>query len=69
MDLHGLPRAVTWTRLSQSALSNDTSLRLEQAVDWVTGDKIVIAPTGKDGNETEVGGTILLRLSQLIYSS
>ena len=54
MDLHGRPRDVTWTRLSQTALVNATSLRLEQAVDWVTGDKIVIAPTGKDGNETEV---------------
>ena len=65
LDLHGRPRTVTWTRLSQSALSNDTSLRLEQAVDWVAGDKLVIAPTGKDGNETEVGVTWLL----MVYHS
>ena len=26
----------------------------QEAVDWVEGDNIVIAPTGKDGNETEV---------------
>ena len=26
----------------------------QDAVDWVKGDRIVIAPTGKDGNETEV---------------
>ena len=23
-------------------------------MDWIPGDNIVIAPTGKDGNETEV---------------
>lgn len=26
----------------------------QEAVDWVKGDSIVVAPTGKDGNETEV---------------
>ena len=26
----------------------------QDAVDWVKGDRIVVAPTGKDGNETEV---------------
>ena len=54
LDLHGRPRNVTWTRLLQTAVENATSLSLQQAVDWVPGDKIVIAPTGKDGNETEV---------------
>ena len=26
----------------------------QDAVNWVKGDRIVVAPTGKDGNETEV---------------
>ena len=26
----------------------------QEPVDWVEGDNIVIAPTSKDGNETEV---------------
>lgn len=55
LDLHGIPRSITWTRLAATALVNATSLQLQQAVDWVRGDRIVIAPTGKDGNETEVG--------------
>lgn len=54
LDLHGRPRHVTWTRLADTAVVNATSLRLQQEVDWVAGDRIVIAPTGKDGNETEV---------------
>ena len=55
LDLHGLPRHVTWTRLAETAVVNDTSITLQQAVDWRAGDRIVVAPTGKNGNETEVG--------------
>ena len=56
LDLHGRPRSVTWTRLSQTARANGTSLALQQSVDWVPGDRLVLAPTGKNGNETEVRG-------------
>ena len=31
-----------------------TLLLSQEPVDWVDGDNIVIAPTSKDGNETEV---------------
>lgn len=54
LDLHGLPRHVTWTRLGMTAVANSSRLILQQPVDWVPGDRIVIAPTGKNGNETEV---------------
>lgn len=54
LDLHGCPRHVTWTRLAETAVVNSTNLTLQQEVDWVAGDRIVIAPTGKNGNETEV---------------
>ena len=54
LDIHGIPKGITWTRLASTALANATSLYLQDAVDWVRGDQIVIAPTGKDGNETEV---------------
>ena len=55
LDLHGIPRRITWTRLASTALTNATSIHLQDPVlDWVPGDQIVIAPTGKDGNETEV---------------
>ena len=54
LDLHGHPRNVTWTRLAETAMANASSITLQQEVDWVPGDRIVIAPTGKNGNETEV---------------
>lgn len=56
LDLHGRPRHVTWTRLAETAVTNTTTLTLQQDVDWVAGDRIIIAPTGKNGNETEVSG-------------
>ncbi len=52
--MHGRPRHVTWTRLASTARANSSSLVLQQPVDWVPGDRLVLAPTGKDGNETEV---------------
>ena len=58
LDLHGLPHNSTWTRLANTADINATSIELQEAVDWEAGDKIVIAPTGKDGNETEVCTTV-----------
>ena len=54
LDLHGILRRRTWTRLASTALANATSLHIQDPVDWMRGDQIVIAPTGKDGNETEV---------------
>ena len=53
LDLHGRRRLRTWTRLGQTARANTTTITLSQAVDWRQGDRIVIAATGKDGNETE----------------
>ena len=53
LELHGRPRLRTWTRLSTTATVNSTTLVLTEQVDWETGDKIVVAATGKDGNETE----------------
>lgn len=53
LDLHGRPRLRTWTRLAETAPFNSTLLVLQEPVDWAEGDKIVIASTSKDGNETE----------------
>lgn len=69
LDLHGQPRHVTWTRLARTAEANTTSLTLQQEVDWRAGDRLVIAPTGKDGNETEVHTQLRLRLSHYYYIS
>ena len=53
LDLHGRPRIRTWTRLAATALANSTTVVLVEPVDWGVGDQIVIAATGKNGNETE----------------
>eukprot|EP00117_Sycon_ciliatum_P037364 scpid335/ scgid27970/ Fibrocystin-L; Polycystic kidney and hepatic disease 1-like protein 1 len=60
LELYGKKNKKTWTRLARTAYQNDTQLVLEDAVDWKHGDSIVLAPTGKDRNETEelfVNGT------------
>ena len=53
---------VTWTRLALTANAGDTSITLEDPVDWSLGDEIVIATTGKKQSEveTEVNDCIFL---------
>ncbi len=72
LDLHGRPREITWTRLEETANSNDTMLHVQDAVDWLPGDRIVIAPTGKNEKETEVRShlkQILISLSSYTIDS
>ena len=54
MELHGIEREVTWTRLSQTAASGSNSIKVQQAVDWVVGEEIVIAPTSYNSWEVEL---------------
>ena len=75
LDLHGRRRLRTWTRLAATATVNSTTLTLTEPVDWSAGDKIVIAATGKNGNEMEEneielvsdGGTTLHLVHKLHY--
>ena len=53
LDFHGIKRSRTWTRLSETANMNQNFIKVRDFVDWAPGDCIVIAPTGKDSNETE----------------
>ena len=45
LELFGKPPTVPWTKLNAHANAGSTSLTLEKAVDWKTGDQIVLAPT------------------------
>ena len=54
MELHGIERQVTWTRLSQTAAPGSNSITVQEPVDWAVGEEIVIAPTGFNSWETEV---------------
>lgn len=53
IDMHGKPLDVTWTRLAQTANPGDTTILLQDAVDWEVGGKIVIASTSYSQRENE----------------
>ena len=53
LDLHGKPLNVTWTRLSQTAQPGDTTLYLQEPVDWEIGGRVVIAATNFSQRENE----------------
>ena len=44
LEIHGEPK-VSWTRLRETAYPGSSYIKLEQAVDWNVGSKIVIATT------------------------
>lgn len=53
VDMHGIQRNDSWTRLALTALPGDSQIHLESAMDWVVGDEIIIAPTGYKPEEVE----------------
>ena len=68
IDIHGKPLKITWTKLAETASASSTMLRLQDAVDWDIGGKIVIASTSFSQRENEEltimdiqeGGTVLI---------
>ncbi len=53
IDMHGRPINVTWTRLAVTANPGDTTIQLQDAVDWEIGGKVVIASTSLSQRENE----------------
>ncbi|XP_063113704.1 fibrocystin-L isoform X1 [Cavia porcellus] len=53
LDLHGLPRLIYKTKLSETAEAGSKVLSLMDAVDWQEGDEIVITTTSYDLHQTE----------------
>ena len=48
LDMHGAPRASTWTLLTQNAVAGATTLQVANTVnDWRVGDKIIVTGTNK----------------------
>ena len=45
IDMHGIERLTTWTRLSKTAEVGDTEIVLLESTDWAVGEEIVIATT------------------------
>ena len=53
LDLHGKPRNVSWTTLSNTAKAGTNVITLEKAVDWQVGEEIVITTTTYRHDQTE----------------
>ncbi|XP_060067607.1 fibrocystin-L-like [Ylistrum balloti] len=53
LDLHGLHRDITWTKLAHTAEAGDKHLNLQHEVTWQKGDLIVISTTGGVNSQTE----------------
>ncbi|KFO35224.1 Fibrocystin-L [Fukomys damarensis] len=58
LDLHGLPRLIYKTKLSETAEAGSKVLSLMDAVDWQEGDEIVITTTSYDLHQTETRSII-----------
>ena len=56
LDMHGIPRSVTWTSLETTAAVGDTSITLQEAPDWNVGEEIVIASTDLGIEDNEIAG-------------
>ena len=54
LDMHGVERKITWTRLAKSVQPGDDQITLIDETDWQAGEEIVIAGTGwnNDCHET-----------------
>ncbi|KAM7075182.1 fibrocystin-L isoform 3-T3 [Molossus nigricans] len=53
LDLHGIPRSIYKTKLSETANAGSKVLSLVDAVDWQEGEEIVITTTSYDIHQTE----------------
>jgi hypothetical protein len=53
LDLHGIPRTPSWTRLAITAAAGTNKLTLIEAVDWQVNEEIVVSTTSYAPFETE----------------
>jgi hypothetical protein len=53
LDIHGSPRTPSWSLLLETANIGDTSIKLQDAVNWKAGEQIVLATTSYSLAETE----------------
>jgi len=52
LDLHGVPKK-NFVKLVEPAFYGNSSIRVDQPVDWVAGDEIIVGSTGWEMRETE----------------
>ncbi|KAM3144741.1 hypothetical protein pb186bvf_003050 [Paramecium bursaria] len=54
LDIHGKPRNPTWTLLTTTATSGDTTITVDDPIDWQAGEKIVIMSSEVEHTQAEV---------------
>jgi len=54
IDIHGTVRDKTWTLLTHSVAPGDTSITLDEEVDWQVGETIVVPSTSYELDEAEM---------------
>lgn len=53
LQIYGLPKAFTWTRLSSSLNVGDTTITVDDQVDWAVGDVIAVSSTSFNSEAVE----------------
>jgi hypothetical protein len=53
ISFHGAPRTPTWTTLSKTAKTGDTTLSLSVPVNWKINDKLIVSISGNNRDEFE----------------
>ena len=53
LDMHGIPRTPTWTKVAASASANSRTLQVRGPVDWKAGETIVVTSTNYEMEQAE----------------
>jgi len=53
LDMHGIPRTVTWTSLEYTINPYASSFTVQVATDWKVGESVVVASTSYDHTDAE----------------
>ncbi|NP_001123871.1 PKHD1 like 1, tandem duplicate 2 isoform 1 precursor [Danio rerio] len=54
LDLYGMPHNVYHTKLASTSQAGNSTLSLQESVDWKAGDKILLSTTSYDPWQTEI---------------
>jgi hypothetical protein len=76
LDLHGISRNVSWTRLATTANAGQSTITLSEPVDWMVGDEIILTTTDTRIEHTERrtiasvngAGTVVTLTAPLTYT-
>ncbi|GBG86814.1 hypothetical protein CBR_g42097 [Chara braunii] len=61
LQMHGLPKIPSWTRLDGTVYPGDTMLTLAEPVNWQEGDEIAIAASNFDHSEVDTVTILSIR--------